>query len=248
MTSLIHTYHLFNELSITLSSQFCKNDSLVSRARNNLVAKALLDPSVTHVMFIDADIGWDPQDLVKLLLADKPIVGGVYPIKHYKWDRLKKHPQFPGAVNVVEALLKKRASHPHLYKHMSESQMIQYNMVRYNVNYNPKTTTIASNLAPVQHLPTGFMMIQRNTLTSMMAAYPATKYTDDVGFLKPDENQFAYALFDCGVEDGHYYSEDWMFCHRWSKMAAAHLIFMDVSIPLKHSGVEEFHGAFLASL
>ena len=52
----------------------------------------------------------------------------------------------------------------------------------------------------------------------MFIAYPSTKYSDDVGFLTENENKYAYALFDCGVEDGHYLSEDWMFCNRWRKI------------------------------
>jgi hypothetical protein len=80
----------------------------------------------------------------------------------------------------------------------------------------------------------------------MAKAYPSTKYTDDVGFLMPNENKWAYALFDCGVEDDHYYSEDWLFCHRWSKMGGN--IYLDVSINLKHSGMEDYNGSFIASV
>jgi hypothetical protein len=89
-------------------------------------------------------------------------------------------------------------------------------------------------------------MIKRNTIEKMMEAFPSTKYVDDVHFLKPDENEFAYALFDCGVEDGHYYSEDWLFCHRWTKMGGE--IFIDVSINLTHTGVEDYQGSYIASI
>ena len=90
------------------------------------------------------------------------------------------------------------------------------------------------------------MMIKRGVIENMSLAYPETKYSDDVGFLKEDENNFAFALFDCGVEDGHYLSEDWMLCHRWKKMNED--VYIDVSINLVHTGMEDYSGSFLTSL
>ena len=80
----------------------------------------------------------------------------------------------------------------------------------------------------------------------MSRAFPSAKYTDDVGFLQGEENDYAFALFDCGVEEGHYCSEDWLFCSRWSKMGGD--TWIDVTINLNHSGVEDFKGCYLASL
>jgi hypothetical protein len=90
------------------------------------------------------------------------------------------------------------------------------------------------------------MMFKRSTIEQMQLAYPSTKYTDDVGFLqKPEENKHAYALFDCGVEDDHYLSEDWMFCHRWTKMGGS--VYLDVSINLTHTGLEDYAGSFISA-
>ena len=57
------------------------NESLVCRARNNLVAKFLANPDATHLMFIDADIAWDPESVLRLVLHDKGVVCGAYPMK-----------------------------------------------------------------------------------------------------------------------------------------------------------------------
>lgn len=57
-------------------------DSLVQRARNMITAEFLRSPS-THMMIIDADIGWRPEDLIRLIEADKDIACGVYPKKTY---------------------------------------------------------------------------------------------------------------------------------------------------------------------
>ena len=101
---LMNTMSLFQKLNFPIQIEFCKNDSLVSRARNNLIAKALHDPTCTHVLFIDNDITWDPIDVLKLVLADKPLCGGVYPLKHYHWDKLVKDPSNPYNTNNVQTM------------------------------------------------------------------------------------------------------------------------------------------------
>jgi acyl-CoA synthetase (AMP-forming)/AMP-acid ligase II len=239
---LMATVDMFRSLGIEHKVEFCRNDSLVSRARNNLVAKAMNDPDMTHIMFIDADITWDPIDLLKLIVANKALSGGVYPLKHYYWEKIVKD---SATKNTIKDIIDKKNNSQ--FKHnMSDEQALQCNLLRYNINYLNNTLSIESNLAKVRHLATGFMMIQRKTIEQMSKAFPSTKYTDDVGFLTGTENNFAYALFDCGVEDNHYYSEDWLFCHRWTKMGGS--IWIDVTINLMHTGNEDFKGCYLSTI
>jgi len=56
------------------------NESNVNRARNSCAAK-FLSGDCSHLMFVDADIQFNPQDIVKLINHDKDIVGGIYPQK-----------------------------------------------------------------------------------------------------------------------------------------------------------------------
>ena len=59
------------------------NESLITRGRNNLVSKFMANKVGTHLVFIDSDITFAPEDLLKLILADKDIVCGAYPKKGY---------------------------------------------------------------------------------------------------------------------------------------------------------------------
>jgi hypothetical protein len=237
--SLLQTMFMCKDLGINATVHFCRNDSLVSRARNNLIAKAMNIKTATHFMFIDADITWSPYDILKLLVADKPIVGGIYPIKHYEWEKLLQ----PGGG--VEAILERRQK-SQLKESLSPKEYLQTNMVRYNINYTSNMLEINNNMTKVKHLATGFMMIKRNVIEVMSKAFPQTKYVDDVNFLSGSENDFAFALFDCGVEEGHYLSEDWMFCHRWTKMGGS--VFADITINLDHTGIEVFKGTYISSI
>ena len=242
---LINTLNLFRQYNFPIQVEFCKNDSLVSRARNNLIAKAMHDPKCTHMIFIDNDITWNPVSILKLIIANKPLVGGAYPIKRYNWEKLTTDSTSYDDT-VINKWVDKKNKNTSLKESMSDIDMIQSSLLRYNINYIDKYIEIQDNLTQVKHLATGFMLMQRTMVEKMMLAYHSTKYKDDVNFLIGDENNYAYALFDCGVENDHYLSEDWLFCNRWTKIGGT--IWLDVTINLTHTGTEDFNGCFISSI
>ena len=69
------------QLGLEWTMETMTNESLISRARNTLVAKFLNNPDSTHLMFIDADIGWEPWHLLVMLNRDVDVIGGLYPMK-----------------------------------------------------------------------------------------------------------------------------------------------------------------------
>jgi hypothetical protein len=73
--------NMARELGINWTIETMTNESLISRARNTLTAKFLTNPDSTHLMFIDADIGWEPWHLLVLLNHDVDVIGGLYPMK-----------------------------------------------------------------------------------------------------------------------------------------------------------------------
>jgi hypothetical protein len=85
--SFIKWANTAREFNINWTIETMTNESLISRARNSLTSKFLIHPDTTHLMFIDADIGWEPHHLLMLLDADKDVIGGLYPMKSLpvKW-------------------------------------------------------------------------------------------------------------------------------------------------------------------
>jgi hypothetical protein len=52
-------------------------NSLIADARNKLVARFLAS-AASDLVFIDSDLSWSPDDLVRLASCDVPLVAGVY--------------------------------------------------------------------------------------------------------------------------------------------------------------------------
>jgi len=85
--SYIKWANMARQLGINWTVETMTNESLISRARNTLTAKFLHTKESTHLMFIDADIGWEPWHLLVMLDAQKDVIGGLYPMKSLpiKW-------------------------------------------------------------------------------------------------------------------------------------------------------------------
>src|SRR3982074_3025450 len=62
-------------------------DALITRARANLVTLFLNNPAATHLLFVDADIGFAPDQVFRLIESGADVVAGVYPIKRINWDK-----------------------------------------------------------------------------------------------------------------------------------------------------------------
>ena len=79
---------------IPLQLYFLFNESLITRARNYCVDE-FMRSGATHLMFIDSDIGFNPQDVLALLALmtdDSPydVMGGPYPKKCISWEKIKQ--------------------------------------------------------------------------------------------------------------------------------------------------------------
>src|SRR5271168_1520339 len=83
LQKLVRSYSDFN-----LKILFKDGDALITRARASLVAQFLDDPSATHLLFIDADIGFEPQQVLRLLEFGADVTAAVYPVKQINWDQM----------------------------------------------------------------------------------------------------------------------------------------------------------------
>lgn len=88
----------------------------------------------------------------------------------------------------------------------------------------------------IWNAPTGFLMLTRRGLERMVSAYPETRHR--MSDRETGETIELSALFDFKVEDGQYWSEDYLFCRRWRAIGGE--VWMDPEIHLKHWGLHGF--------
>ena len=102
--SFIKWSNACRQLGIDWTVETMTNESLISRARNTLTSKFLHTKESTHLMFIDADIGWEPWHLLVLLDRRVDVIGGLYPMKSLpvKWCVNGIPGQEDGVDNLVE--------------------------------------------------------------------------------------------------------------------------------------------------
>src|ERR1700719_2462669 len=79
-----------DKANLKLKVEMRDGDALITRARANLMTLFLDDPTATHFLFVDADIGFAPEQVFRLIESGADVVAGVYPIKRVNWDKAKR--------------------------------------------------------------------------------------------------------------------------------------------------------------
>jgi hypothetical protein len=80
-SSYLRFAELAKSLGVPWTIETMTNESLICRARNTLVAKFLHQTDATHLMFVDADIGFAAWMPLALLNHQLDVVAGLYPMK-----------------------------------------------------------------------------------------------------------------------------------------------------------------------
>ena len=85
--SLARLVAVFMTNGVTSRYGSTSSEALVTRARD-MLADDFIQSDCTHLMFIDADIGFDATDILSMLAADKDIICGLYPRKQIEWSQV----------------------------------------------------------------------------------------------------------------------------------------------------------------
>lgn len=225
--STIKLMTFFNQNQIPLAFGTIANESLVTRARNVLLAY-FLNSDYTHLLFIDADIEFQVEDVLKLYAANKDVVVGAYPKKGVAWQRIREN---------ILSDTNKELNDREIAAHGSD-YAINFKFV----DLKTKTVAVENGLIKLHDAGTGFMMIKREAILKLLKAYPEIKYNNDVTINSPELSNHFYALFDTMIDpkDKRYLSEDYTFCRRWQEIGGD--IWLDPSISLNHYGHFCFQG------
>lgn len=229
MHSLINTFNMLSHSNIRYGFKTITNESLITRGRNTCVSYFLSHPEYTHLLFIDADISFSKETVIKLLRANKDVVSAVYPKKGIEWDRL---PELVVSEAVIDGKLVKE-----------KLKTIQPKLLSYVVNFSSDRMQVQQGCVKVKDAPTGFMMIKRETFEVLKTKYPDLTYTNDLNLDDTQHHKDSfYLFFDCMKDpiDGRYLSEDYAFC-RLVQMAGLEC-WVEITSPLTHTGTYNFEG------
>ncbi len=195
------------------------NDALVSRARATLVGAFLDQPQATHLLFVDADISFEPEQVERLLGFDKDFVGALYPVKALDWDRLPER-----FANNGEPLAQAGLNYVGTFCEGADLKR-------------------DGDFATAIYAGGGFQLIRRTVIERMIQAYPETRY-GTIHAYPPSSSDNFYALFDCIIDrdSGAYLSEDYAFCRRWRDIGGK--IWLDGASRLTHTGPSAFSGNY----
>jgi hypothetical protein len=220
---------LCNKYDIKYTISTLANESLITRGRNTLTSFFMENKEATHLFFIDADIEFNPEDILRMVAYDKPIVVGAYPKKAINWG------------SIMEATRNDPNETPDTIEGHSSNYVVNFDFVLDKEGNRTPQVQIVDNLVKLKDAGTGFMCIQKEVIQQMFDWYPETKYVNDIN-VDPKFEPFMYALFDCIIdpESRRYLSEDYTFCRRWQDKGGD--VFLDPRTALNHVGHYTFRG------
>lgn len=197
--------------------------AMITLARAEMVAAVLEAPEATHLLSIDADIAFKPDQVFRLLDFGAPFVGAVYPYKTINWAKATAAFK-DGKSNIPSVSLD------------------------YVVNWaDEQRIDAVRGFARAKYIGAGFMLLQRSVLDALRTAHPELRYHYRLAprgdMRQPSEPRppDRYGLFEPIVDkDGAYLPEDHAFCRRWTELGGE--IWVDLASRVDHLGIHTFSG------
>ena len=217
--SIIELIRYSTEKEVHIQLAMLGQDALITRSRNRLVSAFLNDSSLTHLLFIDADIAFAPEAVGRLLDHDEDVVAGLYPLKVHDWSNADAQQRLHGEPPELASLA--------YVGTFCEGAALQRR----------------GDFVTAIYAGTGFMLIRRRVLEMLAGAHPELRYTSAHVYPRPNApGRNLFAIFDCMIEPetGAYLSEDYAFCRRWRDQGGR--IWLDTRSKLSHIGSHCFAG------
>ena len=227
--SMMRLAILCNKYDIPFTVSTLANESLVTRGRNTLVSFFMENKQATHLFFIDADIEFNPEDLLRMVAYDKPITVGAYPKKAVNWESIVN-----AARNNPEETAQTIEGH-------SSNYVVNFDFMTDKDGNRTPQVQIIDNLVKLKDAGTGFMCIKKEVIQQMFDKHPEMKYVNDINVDQKFE-PYMYALFDTMIDPDskRYLSEDYTFCRLWQNMGGE--VYLDPRTALNHVGHYTFRG------
>ena len=222
--SMLKLQDACRDRGIGLHIDMMGGEALITRGRSRLAAAFLAYEQATHILYIDADIGFPPEQVFRLIDADRDVIAAVCPLKKIDWEKVRA----AAKADVAD---------------------LQEVGIGYVVRFlpNPENSVeVVDGFAQVAYGGTGFLMIKRQAMQRLVDGYPQLRAK--MGDMGDSLAREAVMVFDTMIEPetGQYLSEDYAFCRRWRDLGGE--IWADFSARLTHVGHAAYTGSLLQAL
>ena len=211
------------QYQIPFSHTFTWNESLISRARNRLVDEYMKNQEHTHAVFIDADIGFEANDILGMMEEDKDIIGAPCSKKAIRWDRVQRLIKANGQTYTPEQLSRIAGDFVFNFEKFEGQRELKMN-----------------ELQEMRNMGTGLLMIKREVFEQFREFYPDRWYdgkSDASALPGPIHDYFKVGI---NPETHEYDSEDYWFCV--DSKAMGRKVYMAPWVKTSHMGTYKFIG------
>jgi len=218
--SLLKLIEILKENEIDHSVSFLEHESLISRGRNTLIAKFYADPKNQLCLFLDSDLIFNPDAVLKMISENKELIGCPYPKKVINWNKLKEYTDKSG------------------WEKLEEQGLNSITDINYNIkkDFDLKKSSVVEAF----DIPTGFMLIKRSLITSMMISYPERQYINNIAGMEKGLENWFFDFFGTGVINGIYLSEDYYFCYLVRELGIK--LYLETGYTFGHIGSFTYYG------
>ncbi len=211
MQSIMQLTDYFRQTGIQWD-MFLEPATVLHIMRSVMASKALLDENVTHLLFVDTDMGFTVAAVAKLIESGKDVVGCAYPYR-----TVPLHLPVTGPCDSFRQAISE--------------------VVPYAIRFPPGLSSIEvdNGMCEVVSIGTGLLLISTKALQTMVDRGAVERYTTGFPYNQWYSGASYYGFFDHIKIDGSYIGEDYSFCHRWTT-ACDGKIFANVDSEIMHIG------------
>jgi len=214
--SLLNLSESANKSDVKLTTIFLGNESLIQRGRNTIAHHFMNLPDATHLLFIDADIKFRTEDIIRMIAADKSLIVGPVALKGYNWDEIRQ-----AAVN-------------------GEDDIGRTGGV-FNINKLPGIDMVDENEPfEIEHGGNAFMMLRRDVFETLKPHTPI--YTNGGRSLPDGVEIYDYFRVEINKDTNHLLSEDYFLCHSYRQLGGK--VWCAPWVETGHFGSHLFNGKY----
>jgi hypothetical protein len=200
--------------------------SEIAESRNFLLTHWFDKTDASHLLFIDADMGFPTALITDMLDLDQPLVGAVYPKRTID---MKKVVELAAGKDGTRALAK--------------AQDFVLRPLR-----GVRASTSRPGFIEVEGCGSGILLIQRGCIDAMLKKIPQISDTKAKASSPLARNlDRLIRAFDVLFVDGLRLSEDFSFCHRWRRDCGGE-VWASTAHEIAHIGLHRFGGSYADKL